>query len=165
MLLLCAAIQFLCTQHDRPAYRVPLFPYLPAASLLLNCFLMASLPARAYWQLGIFWGLMLVFYLLYSVHAANRFEDELSTMPSTTQDMAAVGKAVDIVNMEGGARGDAAAAAEHAGSFNAGTDGSHVRSGGSLIDRINSGAQGADAFARALGRRSAGITRLPPPTL
>jgi APA family basic amino acid/polyamine antiporter len=67
-----AAIHFTCTQHDRPSYRVPLFPYIPAASLLLNCFLMASLPARAYWQLGVFLALMLVFYLLYSVHAGNR---------------------------------------------------------------------------------------------
>lgn len=49
MLALCVAIQFACTQHDRPSYRVPLFPYVPAASLLLNSFLMASLPARAYW--------------------------------------------------------------------------------------------------------------------
>lgn len=49
VLALCVAIQFACTQHDRPSYRVPLFPYVPAASLLLNSFLMASLPARAYW--------------------------------------------------------------------------------------------------------------------
>jgi APA family basic amino acid/polyamine antiporter len=55
---------------------VPLFPYIPAASLLLNCFLMASLPARAYWQLGVFLALMLVFYLLYSVHAGNRYACE-----------------------------------------------------------------------------------------
>jgi hypothetical protein len=49
VLVFCVLIQFTCTQHDRPSYRLPLFPYVPAASLLLNSFLMASLPARAYW--------------------------------------------------------------------------------------------------------------------
>lgn len=72
VIIFAAALHFTCVQHDRPSYRVPLFPYTPAASLLLNCFLMASLPARAYWQLGVFVAVMLVFYLLYSVHAATR---------------------------------------------------------------------------------------------
>jgi hypothetical protein len=39
-LLCCIAIHMLCPQYDRPSYRAPFFPYLPAASLLLNSFLM-----------------------------------------------------------------------------------------------------------------------------
>lgn len=61
MLLCCAA----------SPCRVPLFPYAPAASLLLNCFLMASLPAQAYWQLGLFFAIVSIFYVLYSIHAGR----------------------------------------------------------------------------------------------
>ena len=53
--IICIVMQLTCTQVDKPDYRVPLFPYLPAASLLLNCFLMASLPGSSYIQLLIFW--------------------------------------------------------------------------------------------------------------
>lgn len=49
VLVPCIVLHVTCHQHNRPAYRVPFFPYTPAASLLLNCFLMASLPANAYW--------------------------------------------------------------------------------------------------------------------
>lgn len=41
-LITCILIHVTCPQYDRPDYRVPFFPYLPAASLLLNCFLMVS---------------------------------------------------------------------------------------------------------------------------
>jgi hypothetical protein len=40
--LCCIAIHVMCPQYDRPSYRVPFFPYLPGASLLLNSFLMVS---------------------------------------------------------------------------------------------------------------------------
>lgn len=76
VLLTSIAIHFRCYQFNRPKYRVPFFPYTPAASLLLNCFLMASLPANAYWQLALFFGVMLVFYVLYSIHAATFFEKQ-----------------------------------------------------------------------------------------
>ncbi|KAF8072860.1 CAT1 [Scenedesmus sp. PABB004] len=68
------AIHLTCHQHNRPKYRVPLFPYIPAGSILLNCFLMASLPGMAYMQLAIFFAVVLAFYGLYSVHAATAFE-------------------------------------------------------------------------------------------
>lgn len=67
-------IHLTCHQYNRPAYRVPFFPYAPAASLLLNCFLMASLPANAYWQLGLFFGIVSIFYVLYSIHAGTFWE-------------------------------------------------------------------------------------------
>eukprot|EP00882_Tetradesmus_deserticola_P001730 GHRQ01001859.1.p1 GENE.GHRQ01001859.1~~GHRQ01001859.1.p1 ORF type:complete len:634 (+),score=216.50 GHRQ01001859.1:64-1902(+) len=73
-ILCCIAIHVVCPQYDKPSYRAPLFPYLPGASLLLNSFLMASLPAQAYWQLALFFAVMLVFYVLYSIHAAHAFE-------------------------------------------------------------------------------------------
>lgn len=152
-LILSAAIQFTCTQHDRPAYRVPLFPYLPAASLLLNCFLMASLPARAYWQLALFFAIMIVFYLLYSVHAANRFETEV--LPGV-----AVGsKAVDL---EAPTSGDDSASGKTGAHDKTGVPGlPTVKRNSTILDRISTGA----TTGPVLGRRSAGVTRLPPPTL
>ena len=82
---------------------------------------------------------------------------------------AAVGsKAVDI---EGGAPGlgdDSAAGKDTAhgpaGRLEPHAGASFTRSS-SLIDRINSGAVPAEAHVPVLGRRSAGVTRLPPPTL
>lgn len=146
VLILSAAIQLLCPQHDRPKYRVPLFPYLPAASLLLNCFLMASLTAQAYWQLAIFFAVMIIFYLLYSVHAAARFEQETGVSVGS--------KAVDLENPAESVKdvgvGVSPAASQDSMNRNA-----------SLIDRVNTG----PGSRIVLGRRSAGITRLPPPTL
>lgn len=76
VLVPCILLHFTCHQHNRPAYRVPFFPYTPAASLLLNCFLMASLPAQAYWQLGLFFGVVSIFYVLYSIHAGTAWENK-----------------------------------------------------------------------------------------
>jgi len=59
---------------DTCVFEAPLFPFLPATSLLMNCFLMASLSGRAYWQLAIFWVIMVAVYMLYSVHAATVFD-------------------------------------------------------------------------------------------
>jgi hypothetical protein len=69
VLIASIVLHLCCHQHNRPSYRVPFFPYAPAASLLLNCFLMASLPAQAYWQLGVFFLLVSLFYVFYSIHA------------------------------------------------------------------------------------------------
>jgi hypothetical protein len=41
-----------CRSRLAPVYKAPLFPYTPAVSYMLNCFLMASLPANAYVQVG-----------------------------------------------------------------------------------------------------------------
>jgi hypothetical protein len=77
IVLVCSiVIHLACHQYNRPSYRVPFFPYAPAASLLLNCFLMASLPARSYWQLGLFFAIVIVFYIMYSIHAGTVFEQK-----------------------------------------------------------------------------------------
>ncbi|KAI8466934.1 MAG: amino acid permease-domain-containing protein [Monoraphidium minutum] len=60
-----------------PVYKVPGFPYLPMGSFVLNCFLMASLPANAYIQLAVFFAVMIAFYLAYSIHAANYYDHAL----------------------------------------------------------------------------------------
>jgi hypothetical protein len=155
VLAFSAAIHFCCTQHDRPKYRVPFFPYLPAASLLLNCFLMASLPARAYWQLAVFFGIMIVFYLLYSIHAATRFEQEA---PST----GGVEVGAKAVDLEHGP-GDAAAMSESAHRGQEGLGAVSIKHTDSIIERINTAP--ASPRQSVLGRRSGGVTRLPPPTL
>lgn len=76
MLVACIVMHLGCHQYSRPSYRAPFFPYLPAASLLLNCFLMASLPWAAYMQLAIFFGVVIAFYTLYSIHAATTFDQK-----------------------------------------------------------------------------------------
>jgi hypothetical protein len=160
------AIQFTCKQHDRPDYRVPAFPYIPAASLLLNSFLMASLPARAYWQLGLFFAIMMVFYLLYSVHAGNRFDQESASVRAGGVPIGS--KAVDI---EGGVPIDGddfaankdTAAAPHAPEPLHPPGAASFAHQSSLIERINTAP--ASPRASVLGRRSGGVTRLPPPTL
>ena len=63
-----------CPQFNLPKYKIPLFPYLPVASILLNSVLMASLPARAYIQLAVFFAIMTFIYLVYSIHAATHYE-------------------------------------------------------------------------------------------
>lgn len=93
-----------------------------------------------------------------------RFEQESSAHAGT----AAVGsKAVDI---EGGAPvpGDDSAAGKDAGEQGTAQHpglqaGASFTRSSSLIDRINSGA--TPGRASVLGRRSGGVTRLPPPTL
>lgn len=154
----------LCTAASRCVScpcRVPLYPYLPAASLLLNCFLMASLPARAYYQLAIFFAVMLVFYLFYSVHAATRKETE-GGVPTGTKAVGDVESPAATAPV-GAAAGDVGKDTIEGPTRTLSDDarGSFTRSS-SLIDRINThpGERGS-----VLGRRSAGITRLPPPTL
>jgi amino acid permease len=70
------AIYGACTlkKLDKCVFEAPLFPFLPVTSLLMNCFLMASLSGKAYWQLSIFWVIMIAIYLLYSIHAATIFD-------------------------------------------------------------------------------------------
>ena len=63
-----------CPQFNLPKYKIPLFPYLPVISILLNSVLMASLGAQAYIQLAVYFGVMTFLYLIYSIHAASHFE-------------------------------------------------------------------------------------------
>jgi hypothetical protein len=106
--------------------------------------------------LALFFVIMSVFYVLYSIHAATRFDVERSTAgPSRTGGVG--GKDVEGQVVAGGA----AAAADHA------ADGQVAPRTSSILDKINdiNSAPSGGAYALALGRRSAGITRLPPPTL
>ncbi|KAF6256039.1 amino acid permease family protein [Scenedesmus sp. NREL 46B-D3] len=139
-ILCCIAIHVLCPQYDRPSYRAPFFPYLPGASLLLNSFLMASLPANAYWQLAIFFAVVLVFYVLYSIHAAQNFEETCL----------AGQKAVDLEDgpaVRGPSLEDLAQPSP------------------SDVAMHSLGPLGGDPAGLRLGRTSGGVTRLPPPTL
>jgi hypothetical protein len=45
-----------CRSQLKPVFSVPLFPYVPAFSYLLNCFMCASLPANAYIQVSVLLG-------------------------------------------------------------------------------------------------------------
>lgn len=60
--------------------------------------------------------------------------------------------------------GDTAVVADGYGAAGLDEAGAPVQRTGSLIEHINSGVVSGPS-ALALGRRSAGITRLPPPTL
>jgi hypothetical protein len=72
--LMAVVLHLTCPQFNLPKYKIPLFPYLPVASILLNSILMASLGLQAYIQLAIFFAVMTFMYLIYSVHAATHFE-------------------------------------------------------------------------------------------
>jgi len=61
-MVVCAAVgiasmvsmHLVCKQYNRPTtYGVPLFPYVPALSVGLNCFLLGQLKAAAYERFGI----------------------------------------------------------------------------------------------------------------
>eukprot|EP00775_Hariotina_reticulata_P003840 gene3840-4097_t len=141
-LLLCIVIRFSCKQYDKPSYRVPGHPFLPATSLLLNCFLMASLSGRAYMQLAIFFGVVLVFYLLYSVHASERFE-------KTGRQAAVEGqKAIDLECN--------AAPSRRVSSVQPHSPARQL----SMLTGESSVIEGMK-----LGRASGGVTMLPPPTM
>lgn len=98
VLLLCIAMHLKCHQYNRPNYRVPGFPYLPAASLLLNCFLMASLPGAAYMQLAIFFAVVTVFYIFYSIHAGSAFEKQQNRAPlPTSKDVSSASRVASAI--------------------------------------------------------------------
>jgi hypothetical protein len=108
-------------------------------TLLLLLLLQASLPARAYWQLALFFAIMLVFYVFYSIHAANNLEK------NGLQGQ----KAIDIE--EPAVRGPS-------------LDNLATQSP-SDVALYSLGPLGGSPSALRLGRTSGGVTRLPPPTL
>lgn len=69
LLLQNIAQQFLCPTTYIPAYACPFVPYIPTISVLLNGFLLGSIPQQSFIQLGIFFGACLAWYLLYGVQA------------------------------------------------------------------------------------------------
>ena len=73
-ILMTIVMHLTCPQYHLPKYKIPLFPYLPVASILLNSLLMGSIGAQAYIQLAVFLAVMTFLYLVYSIHAASHFE-------------------------------------------------------------------------------------------
>ncbi|KAL6602823.1 hypothetical protein ACP70R_043184 [Stipagrostis hirtigluma subsp. patula] len=61
----------MCAKQQRApkVYGVPLMPWLPAMSVATNLFLMGSLGSMAYLRFGICTAAMLVYYVLFGVHA------------------------------------------------------------------------------------------------
>lgn len=61
----------LCARQQRApkVYGVPLMPWLPSMSIAINLFLMGSLGFLAYMRFGICTAAMLVYYVLFGVHA------------------------------------------------------------------------------------------------
>ncbi|KAJ3694751.1 hypothetical protein LUZ60_000128 [Juncus effusus] len=70
--------------HDPKFWGVPLVPWLPSLSIATNLFLMGSLGSQAFIRFGLCTGLMLIYYLLFGVHAtydmAHGNGDELNEM-------------------------------------------------------------------------------------
>lgn len=61
-----------CRQQYTPnGFAVPLMPWLPSVSIILNTFLLGTIPADSWIQFAIFVAAMFGFYALYSVHAAT----------------------------------------------------------------------------------------------
>jgi len=73
-ILMTVVMHLTCPQFHLPKYKIPLFPYLPVASILLNSLLMGSIGAQAYIQLAVYFAVMTFLYLVYSIHAASHFE-------------------------------------------------------------------------------------------
>ncbi|GAB4855178.1 Cationic amino acid transporter 6, chloroplastic [Ancistrocladus abbreviatus] len=62
---------YLVPQAQRPEFwGVPLMPWLPSISIFLNVFLLGSLDGPSYVRFGFFSGLVVLVYVLYSVHAS-----------------------------------------------------------------------------------------------
>lgn len=68
-----AALQAFAPQTHRPgpgSFAVPLMPWVPAASLVLNTFLLGSVSTAAWARFGVWVAATLVVYLLYSLPAS-----------------------------------------------------------------------------------------------
>jgi len=178
-----------CKSWYTPVYSVPLFPYTPAFSYMLNCMMMASLPANAYvqvrvlyiWsaaallrvflssskaarQLSVFLStqrnhphpglnprpppppppppVMIAFYLVYSIHAAQFFDEFLGREGTATQGK----KPADLEARGAAVSASLQRALSHRSSF------------------VNPFTGVAD-LRREIGRASGGVTYLPPATL
>ncbi|MQM23157.1 hypothetical protein Taro_056220 [Colocasia esculenta] len=90
----CAALalqlfQFFVRQARKPEFwGVPLMPWIPAASIFLNVFLLGSLDGPSYLRFGSFSAVAVLAYVLYSVHASFDAEEN----GSLAVEMADVGR-------------------------------------------------------------------------
>jgi hypothetical protein len=71
-------------QREPKVYGVPLMPWLPATSVATNLFLMGSLGSMAYICFGICMVVMLVYYVLFGVHATYDMAHSAEEMASAT---------------------------------------------------------------------------------
>lgn len=70
------AFRVFVSQARKPEFwGIPLMPWTPAASIFLNIFLLGSLDGPSYARFGLFSALVVLVYLLYSVHASFDAEE------------------------------------------------------------------------------------------
>jgi len=69
-------------QFRRPiSYGVPLFPWVPAFSVMLNTFLLGQLDKLAYERFGIWTAAVTAVYVLYGIHGASVLDDKETKLP------------------------------------------------------------------------------------
>ncbi|CAN6207557.1 unnamed protein product [Urochloa humidicola] len=86
-------------QRAPKVYGVPLMPWLPAMSVATNLFLMGSLGSLAYMRFGICTAAMLVYYVLFGVHATYDMahsEDQAASAGDAATDGVEQGKIVPV---------------------------------------------------------------------
>ncbi|RLN13629.1 cationic amino acid transporter 8, vacuolar-like [Panicum miliaceum] len=91
----------LCAKQQRApkVYGVPLMPWLPAMSVATNLFLMGSLGSLTYMRFGICTAAMLVYYVLFGVHATYDMahsEDQTASAANAAIDGVEQGKIVPV---------------------------------------------------------------------
>ncbi|WCJ24269.1 Cationic amino acid transporter 1 [Euphorbia peplus] len=70
-LMATAGLKFMVPQAKEPKlWGVPLVPWLPSASILINVFLLGSIDAASFGRFGMWTGVLLVYYLLFGLHAS-----------------------------------------------------------------------------------------------
>ncbi|XP_065882257.1 cationic amino acid transporter 1-like [Euphorbia lathyris] len=70
-LLGTGGLKFFVPQAKEPKlWGVPLVPWLPSASILINVFLLGSIDAVSFQRFGIWTAILLVYYLLFGLHAS-----------------------------------------------------------------------------------------------
>ncbi|CAL5221075.1 g3200 [Coccomyxa viridis] len=98
--LATASCHIFCKHARVPrVYGVPLFPWVPSGSVILNCFLLSTLDRDSYIRFGIWSAMCLTLYCLFSVHsiAYHHNHDQIPYYKSST-DTAAARKDVPPVN-------------------------------------------------------------------
>lgn len=68
---------FVVPQARKPEFwGVPMMPWIPSISIFLNIFLLGSLDGPSYARFGFFSALIVLVYVLYSVHASFDAEED-----------------------------------------------------------------------------------------
>ncbi|EEF35774.1 cationic amino acid transporter, putative [Ricinus communis] len=69
--LATAALKLLVPQaRDPKLWGVPLVPWLPSVSILINIFLLGSIDGASFGRFGVWTGILLIYYLLFGLHAS-----------------------------------------------------------------------------------------------